>query len=642
MCGIAGIVQPSPVEEKRLQAMTRCLAHRGPDGEGLEISGGVGFGHRRLSIIDLEGGAQPMRSDDGKLLIVFNGEIYNYRQLRAQLEDNYSFHTHSDTEVIMALYQQNGVRCLGQLRGMFAIAIYDFSQQQLFLARDHLGQKPLYYCLHNGTLAFASEIKALLVWKPALRQLDTTALHEYLTLRIITAPRSMFQEIRKLPPAHYALLQQGKLQVHNYWKVNYRDKLDLSYPEQLDALDQQVADSVNHHLVSDVPVGAFLSGGMDSSLIVAMMAKQQGGGFKTFSGEVAYKNYSELPYARIVSDRFETQAHEITIEPKLAELLPDLVWHMDEPSDPLSVCMYHIAHLAAGQVKVVLGGEGGDELFGGYDRYYGNRYASWYALMPEVLRRKLIGPLLRLLPAGRWYRGMIHQLQWMQQMSFFSDGLRYGKSLSYFYISDTFRKQLYSDDFLRQTAVFDPEAHIAEYFDAANADDILDRMLFADSMTRMPDHPVVILDRMSMAHGLEARAPLMDHKLAEFCAQLPTPSKVRGRQLRYIQTQLVARYLPKSLLERKKQGFSSPLTYLLADEFRHLYQVLLRDAHLVQQNILCQEGVQMLLDQHLAGRADHGQRLWQLCNAELWYRMYIEGLSKEDAGPLLARKPDQP
>jgi len=637
MCGIAGIVQSTPIQRQRLQAMTRCLAHRGPDGEGLEITNGIGFGHRRLSIIDLDGGAQPMRSDDKQLLIVFNGEIYNYRQLRTQLEDNYPFHTHSDTEVILALYQQQGIRCLQQLRGMFAIAIYDFSQQQLFLARDHLGQKPLYYCQQQG-FAFASEIKALLLWQPALRQLDTAALHEYLTLRIITPPRSMFRDIRKLPPAHYALLQHGKLQLHNYWKADYRDKLDISFPEQLDALDQQLAESVNHHLVSDVPVGAFLSGGMDSSLIVAMMAKQQGGGFKTFSGEVAYKNYSELPYARIVSKHFATEAHEITIAPKLTKLLPELVWHMDEPSDPLSLCMYHIARLAAGQVKVVLGGEGGDELFGGYDRYYGNRYASWYALMPEALRRMIIGPLLGLLPAGRWYRGMIHQLQWMQQMSFFSNGLRYGKSLGYFYISDAFRRQLYTDDFLHQAAIFDPEAHIAEYFDAANADDILDRMLFADSMTRMPDHPVVILDRMSMAHGLEARAPLMDHKLAEFCARLPVKSKVRGRQLRYIQTQLVARHLPKSLLERKKQGFSSPLTYLLADEFRHLYQVLLRDAHLVKQNILRQEGVQMLLDQHLSGRTDHGQRLWQLCNAELWYRMYIEGLDKEAAGQLIARQ----
>ncbi len=638
MCGIAGIVQSTPVEEKRLQAMTRSLVHRGPDGEGLAIIDGIGFGHRRLSIIDLEGGAQPMRSDDGKLLIVFNGEIYNYRQLRSKLEDQYAFHTQSDTEVILALYQRYGIDCLGQLRGMFTIAIYDFSARQLFLARDHLGQKPLYYCQHQGALAFASEIKALLVWEPALRQLDTAALHEYLTLRIITPPRSMFSKIRKLPPAHYAVLKQGELQVHNYWKANYRDKLKIPFSEQLDALDQQLEESVEHHLVSDVPVGAFLSGGMDSSLIVAMMAKLRGGGFDTFSGAVNYKNYSELPYARIVSDHFATAAHEITIEPKLTELLPELIWHMDEPSDPLSVCMYHIAKLAAGHVKVVLGGEGGDELFGGYDRYYGNRYASWYALMPEILRRKVIGPLLQHLPAGSWYRGIIHQLQWMQQMSFFNDGLRYGKSLSYFYISDVFRQRLYSEDFLRQTAVFDPEAHIAEYFDAANADDILDRMLFADSMTRMPDHPVVILDRMSMAHGLEARAPLMDHKLAEFCARLPASSKVRGRQLRYIQTRLVAKHLPKSLLERKKQGFSSPLTYLLADEFRHLYQVLLRDAHLVQQNILRHEGVQMLLDQHLGGQADHGQRLWQLCNAELWYRMYIENLDKAAAVELIARK----
>lgn len=635
MCGINGLIGSSPVRETDIQRMNDILGHRGPDGAGIHVSGNVGLGHRRLSIIDLAGGSQPMANADKTVWITFNGEIYNYRELRRKLEATFEFATNSDTEVIMHLYEERGEACVKELRGMFALAIYDFRKSKLFIARDHLGQKPLYYCHTNGDFAFASEIKALLAIKPDLRELDEQALHEYLALRIITPPRSMFRRIRKLPPGSYLTYQDGKYEIKRYWDLRYQPKLKAGFGEICDELDRQISEAVRYHLVSDVSVGAFLSGGMDSSLIVAMMSAHSQEPVKTFSGDVPYGDYSELPYARIVADRYQCEAHEFTITPSLMRTLPELVWHLDEPSDPLSICVYYLAKLARAHVKVVLGGDGGDEVFGGYDRYYGNRYVSYYALIPDVIRRQVFAKLLKLVPEGYWYRSASHKLKWMHQMSFFDAGLRYGKSLGYFYFSNQFREELYTDRFRRAAALFDPEAAIQTYFDSTNAVELIDKMLYTDSMTRMPDHPVMISDRMTMAHGLEARSPFMDHKLTEFCASIPPHHKVRHHKLRYIQSQLARRYLPDSLLTRKKQGFSSALPYLLADEFELLYGLFLKQSRLVQSGYFNPGAIEELLNQHLSGRADHGQRLWQLCNSEVWYRMYIDNESPEDIRDLL-------
>ena len=636
MCGINGVVDPTGRARQTVGAMNDALDHRGPDGEGIFADANAGLGHRRLSIIDLKTGDQPIVTADKDWAIVFNGEIYNYQELREELEGSTAFATASDTEVVLKLYQREGPACLSRLRGMFALAIWDANASQLFIARDHLGQKPLYYTAEGNWFGFASEIKALLAVRPELRQMDVAALHEYLTLRIITPPRSMFSKIRKLPPGHYATFKNGKLDIKRYWTLRFRPNREGSVDELTEQLEHEIEEAVRYNMVSDVPIGAFLSGGLDSSIVVGMMRRLDDVAFPTFSGDVPYRDYSELPYARMVSDRFNTDAHEITIKPSLVRSLPDLVWHMDEPSDPLSTCMYAIAELAAKHVKVVLGGDGGDELFGGYDRYFGNRAASWYALLPGVLRKQVLDRIIRRIPAGGWYRSVGHQLHWMQQMANYEDGIRYGKSLSYFYCSDKYRKSLYTDDFARQASVFDPEANIASYFDSADADDLVDRMLYADSCTRMPDHPVVILDRMCMAHGLEARSPFMDHKLAEFCATLPSNVKVRGKKLRFLQMELAKKMLPPALTQRKKQGFSSPLPYLLADEFRRLYDHMLGDSRLVAENILRREGVDDLVSAHLSGRADHGQRLWQLVNAEAWYRMHIEGANRDEMRESLA------
>jgi asparagine synthase (glutamine-hydrolysing) len=635
MCGICGHIDPSGVSVEDLERMTAALRHRGPDDEGIFHAGGVGFGHRRLSIIDLHGGRQPMANEDGSVWITFNGEIYNHEEIRKGLEGKHQFSSRSDTEVILHLYEEKGERCLDDLRGMFAFAIHDFRTGRLLLARDHFGQKPLYYWHEGDRFSFASEIKSLLELNPDLAVPDEAALHEYLTLRIITSPRSMFARIRKLPPAHYLVFQDGKISVNRYWELRYSPKMNGDFVSTLEELERQVLSAVRYHLVSDVPVGAFLSGGMDSSLVVAMMTRFAGEAIKTFSGDVPYKNFSELRYAALVSARYGTQSHTMAVTPSLLRTLPDLLFHLDEPSDPFSLCMYHISKLARGEVKVVLGGDGGDELFGGYDRYYGNRYASYYALLPDVVRRRLVGRLLEKVPEGSWYRSVAHRLKWFQRVAGYRGAERYAKSLSYFYFSDGLAERLYTDGFRKKVALFDPEHVIEQYFDSDNAEELIDKMLYADSMVRMPDHPVMILDRMTMAHGLEARSPFLDHKLAEFCARIPSRLKVKGHRLRHIQVELSRKYLPPAVLKRKKQGFAVALPYMLADEFRLLFRRFLRDSSLARDGYLNQWAIDALLEDHLGSRSDHGQRLWLLLNSELWYRMHVDGMKKEEMKQIL-------
>ncbi len=636
MCGICGQVHHGGLTPETFAPMVDILAHRGPDGRGIHLDSTVALGQRRLSIIDIATGQQPISNEDGSVWIVFNGEIYNYQDLRPTLAAKYPFKTSGDTEVILHLYQKHGRDCVKFLRGMFAFAIWDAKQGALFLARDHLGQKPMFYAQQSQRLLFASEIKSLLEAASSLRVLDVEALHQYLTLRIIAPPRTMFKGIRKLPPGHWLWFQDGDITVERYWNPHYQPKHAYDEDEMLDALDEKVQETVRYHLVSDVPVGAFLSGGLDSSILVSMMARLSDQPFKTFSVGVPYKGTSELPAAHITAQRAGTQHYAETIVPSLVRILPDLVWHLDEPSDPLSSTMYYISRMAAQHVKVVIGGDGGDELFGGYDRYYGNHYVDYYAMLPQPLRKHVIGRVLNQMPDGFWYKSLSHKLKWVNQMSFARGGRRYARSLSYFYFNERLYAQIYTDDMRQQINGFDAEEAIYRYFDADNAEKLLDKMLFADSMVRLPDHSVMIADRTTMAHGLESRAPFMDHELVEFVARIPTDLKVRGSTLRYIQRRLGERYLAPQVLARKKQGFASGLPYLLADEFTYLFKAFLHDSHLVRDGYLRGDGLQELLSEHLALRTDHGNRLWLVCNAEIWYRMSIEGATRDDLRDQLA------
>jgi asparagine synthase (glutamine-hydrolysing) len=631
MCGIAGIVGDRPDIVVGMRRMLDALRHRGPDGEGMIHDDAAVFGHRRLSIIDLEGGRQPLVNEDQSLWLVCNGEIYNYRELRKDLEARgYRFQTHSDCEVILGLYEYYGDRLLEHLRGMFAFGLWDTKRRRLLVARDHLGQKPFYYARTNQGFAFASEIKGLLAFDPSLRQLNLEALDQYFALRLIAPPRSMFRGISKLPPGHCMVLEPGSSpKINAYWDLRYQPKLTGSDDELTDELEERVTEALQLHLVSDVPVGAFLSGGLDSGILVSMLAKKVGvQKLPTFTVGLSYDQFNEAPYARAVAQRYGTEHHEETLSPSLINLLPDLIYHLDEPSDPLSLCTYQVAALAKRHVKVVIGGDGGDELFGGYDRYYGNTYAGYYAHVPAALRRYLLGPALSLMPESSWYKSAGHQLKWLHRLSFLEGGERYAASLTYFYFERDPRSELFAPEAAAQLRNAAPEDAIRLPFESVDGDD-LDRMLYADSKVRLPDHPVMITDRMTMAHGLEARSPFMDHRLAEFAARLRSDLKVQGRSLRLIQKKLAARYLPAEVMARPKQGFSSALPYLLKNEYRFLYERFLTSSELVNNGVLRREPIAALLAAHLSGKVDHGNRLWLLINAELWFRMMILGCSRE-------------
>ncbi|MBA2564897.1 MAG: asparagine synthase (glutamine-hydrolyzing), partial [Gemmatimonadetes bacterium] len=631
MCGIAGIVDPHGVTAGDVRRMADAIAHRGPDDATVHVGAGYGFGFRRLAIIDLETGRQPIPNEDETAWVVLNGEIYNYAELRAGLERRgHRFRTRSDTEVLVHLYEELGPDLVRELRGMFAFAIWDVARARLLLARDHLGQKPLYWARQGERLLFASEIKAILAVAPQLRTVDPLALDEYLALRVISEPRSMFAGVHKLAAAHVLEAERGAVSTRRYWGLRYEPKRPLSEADALAELDAELRRTVRLHLVSDVPVGAFLSGGMDSGIVTALIREETGEPFHTFSLSVPYGAWDEAPAARAVASRYGTEHREASIGGDLAGLLPTLVHHLDEPSDPLSACVYRVAELARRDVKVALGGDGGDELFGGYDRYYGTQYVRYYAALPQALRRGVVRRILDRAPDGFWYKSLSHRMRWLDELATVSGGRRYARSLSYFYFTPERRADLYTDAFRSRVAGFDAEASVIFWHDDERVLESVDRMLLADSMVRLPNHSVTILDRMTMAHGLEARSPFLDHRLAELVATLPARLKVRGRTRRYLQAKLARRYLPAEILERPKQGFSSALPYLMAPQFRALFARYLPEAHLVEAGYLRREPIVRLLEAHLSGRNDHGNRLWLLLNAEIWHRMHIEGASVDE------------
>ncbi|MGH7557118.1 MAG: asparagine synthase (glutamine-hydrolyzing) [Gemmatimonadota bacterium] len=632
MCGIAGIVDPRGVSADEVRRMADAIAHRGPDDATVHVEDGVGFGFRRLAIIDLVTGRQPIPNEDGSVQVMLNGEIYNYRELRPGLEERgHLFRTRSDTEVIVHLYEERGADLVHALRGMFAIAVWDSRRRRLLLARDHLGQKPLFWARQGERLLFASEIKAILAVAPGLAEVDPRALDEYLTLRVIADPRTMFAGIHKLPPAHLMSWENGEPSIRRWWDLRFEPKPALSEEDALERLDEVVRESVGAHLVSDVPLGSFLSGGIDSGIVAAVAQSLTGEPLKTFSGSVPYRGFDEAPAAAAVARHCGTRHFEYRIGGDIIGLLPTLVHHLDEPSDPLSACMYHLARETRREVKVALGGDGGDERFGGYDRYYALYYVARYARLPAALREKVLRRILDLAPDGYWYKSLSHRLRWVDDLARVEGGRRYARALSYFYFTPRLREGLYTDRFRALVDGFDSEGSIvAWYEDDARVKEDLDRMLLADSMVREPNHPVMILDRMTMAHGLEARSPFLDYRLAEFAATLSTSLKVRGRQRRYLQMRLAERYLPAEVLSRPKQGFNSGLPYMMARQFRDLFQHYLTGAHLVEAGYLRPNAIRDLLVSHLGGRSDHGNRLWLLLNAELWHRIRIEGIPVAD------------
>ncbi len=628
MCGICGKIKNIEIDLEEIRVMNDVIAHRGPDDEGYYIHQNVGLGMRRLSIIDLDGGKQPMTNEDRTLWIVFNGEIYNYQELRRQLEDKHDFSTRSDTEVIVHLYEEYGEKCVDKLNGMYAFAIWDEKRQQLFMARDRLGQKPLFYAKVGNTFLFGSEIKAILASGDFTPEMDFESISHYLSLRFIPPPKTMLKKISKLPPGHFLVFKNGEINVTEYWDITFTDKTTFPEEQLIDQLEAKLKEAVRLHLVSDVPVGAFLSGGMDSSTVVAMMADTLKYQFKTFAIGVEEQDFNELPYAKTVASYFQTCHIEERVRSNLIRMLPEIIWHLDEPSDPIAACMFHAAKLASKHVKVVLGGDGGDELFAGFDRYLGVSYIDRYTLIPDLIRSKVIGPLLDKVPEDFTYKSITQKMRWVHQISALSSlGERYAEATLFFRFNKEDKGALFSEDLRREVGSLDSANVIVEKFRNSNAIDPVDKMLYADFKTRLPEHSLMLTDRMTMAHSLEARSPFLDHTLVEFLAAFPSDLKIKDKELKYALRKVGERILPEEITKRDKQGFMFPIAYWFQNDLYQFIKGFLLDSYFVKNGLFDEAYVTGLVEDHRNNRIDNHVRLWMLLNLQIWQLIYIEGLS---------------
>ena len=620
MCGIAGIVQTAPdgaVNNATIHQMCEAIVHRGPDDEGIFVKAGVGLGMRRLSIIDLAGGHQPVFNEDKTVWIVFNGEIYNFQELRPDLESRgHRFSTHSDTEVIVHLYEEYGAECVQKLRGMFAFAIYDERVGRLLLVRDRLGKKPLHYALDNGTLYFASEMKSILTVRPDLATVNREALLQYMYFGYIPDPATAFEPIQKLPPGHLLEFEKGEIRVRQYWDLpQYGTYNPASEEGLLEELEHRLAEAVRVRLIADVPLGAMLSGGTDSSTIVALMARAASRPVKTFSIGFRQAEFNEAPYARLVAQHFGTDHHELIVEPDLVETITHLTGHLEEPfGDSSMLPTYFISCLARKHVTVALSGDGGDEAFAGYDRYrihLEDRGHDWIPGWAGRGYRNYVHPLI---PRGMPGRSLAYSisLPWQE---------RYTEGVSF----QPFQREMgiLSDEFVALNE--DPLKLFRDYLDQAPARDPLGKVLYLDTKTYLPGDILTKVDRMSMATSLEARVPLLDHVFLEWVTSLAPRWKMRNGVQKYLLRKLAERVgVPGNVLNRPKQGFALPLGTWMRNELKELVLSTLLDSRTQQRGYFNPRGVQQMLDEHFRGRRDHSARLWRLLIFELWHRNFLE------------------
>lgn len=619
------------MSEAVLARMSQAIAHRGPDDAAGWSEPGVALVHRRLSIIDLAGGKQPMISEDRRLIVVFNGEIYNYPDLRRELEAKHGcrFRTNSDTEVLLHLYARLGGDMTSRLRGMFAFAIWDRAERTLFLARDHLGQKPLFYHAGGSGFVFGSEIKAVLASGMIGAQVDLQTLWHHTGLRFCPRERTLFSGVHKLPPAHRLWLTPGgEPRIETYWTLRRRPAA-WTFEESVERCEALLQDSVRAHLLADVPVGAFLSGGVDSSTVAALAARASNERLTTFSVGSDDADFSELPFARQAASVIGSDHHEFRVHTDLMEMLPDIVWHMEEPADPHGVGLYQLSELTRRSVKVTLGGDGGDEMFGGYTRFSRDWRIDAYRRLPAGLRRGLMTPMLPFIPTGFGYYSLATKARWLHATSFTTGAERHYLAMTFFRFSPEHRRMLFTEDARRELESEDSVTRIAEYFDAPTDLDPVGRAMYAEQMTRLPEHFLVIADRMSMAHGLELRVPLVDVPVAEFAASLPSAYHVRGGELKRVLRAVASRYFGRPFVDRTKRGFGFPMARWFAGPLAGFMEGVLNDSVLLQSPWINRSFALELFRQHRARRADHNFRLWMMLNLEVWYRLFICGESRD-------------
>jgi asparagine synthase (glutamine-hydrolysing) len=646
MCGICGQVRwdargPS---EALIESMCEAQRHRGPDSRGVHIDGSAGLGIQRLRVIDLDTGDQPIFNEDRSIVVVLNGEIYNFRELRAQLErSGHRFATRSDTEVIAHLYEQEGSRCVRSLQGMFALAIWDTRRRRLLLARDRVGKKPLFYSLRDGALSFASELPALLRDPEISRTLDPSALDAYFALRWIPAPHCAFAAVRKLPPASILILEEGKAKVERYWELDYsRAPSSEDEREVASQLREELRAAVRRRMISDVPLGAFLSGGIDSSGVVGAMAEESSGPVRTFSIGFTSERHNELDRARLVAERFDTDHEELVVTPDAVEILPRIVRHYGEPfADSSAIPSFYLAEMAKRQVTVVLNGDGGDESFAGYSRYLANLALDRAARLPRSLRLSLQA-LDRTLPPSGQIDSNRSRLQRFARATALSAPQRHASYLIQQSTRD--RRDLYTSEFREQVGEADlAAAAIEERWATSTASNMLDRMLDVDVGLYLPDDLLTKMDIATMAYSLEARSPLLDTELMEFAATLPPQLKARGGQKKIALRAALRGWIPDEILDGRKQGFTVPMAEWLRGDLKDLAYDTLLDSTAVDRAYFEPEVVRGLLDRHAAGQEDRSQTIWSLLMFELWQREIAPpGARESSSGAILLQSGHTP
>jgi len=582
---------------------------------------------RRLSIIDVAGGHQPVFNEDKSIWIVYNGETYNFPELRPELESRgHRFSTHSDTEVIVHLYEEMGAECVQKLRGMFAFALYDQREKRLLLARDRFGKKPLHYALDGGRLYFGSEIKAILAVAPELAKVNQEALLQYMYFGYIPDPATAFTPIQKLPPGHLLEFEKGQIRLRKYWDLpRYSTHQPRSEEECLEELEWRLAEAVRLRLISEVPLGALLSGGTDSSTVVALMARASSSPVKTFTIGFKHDDFNESHYARIVAQRFGTDHHELILEPNVVETVETLTRSLEEPfGDSSMLPTYYVSCMARQHVTVALAGDGGDEIFAGYDRYGIHARRRIFEHVPDAVWRWYREHLYPRLPEAMHGRKFAYNvsLPWRE---------RYVDGVSFL---PAFEREmpLLSDEFRAQVSGLEnPQNILFRYFEQAPADDPVSQMLYVDTKTYMTADILTKVDRMSMAASLEVRAPILDHVFVEWATGLPPEWKLRGRKQKYILTKLAERVgVPKQALYRRKQGFALPLVHWIRNELKDLLMTVLLEPRTVQRGYFNPEGVRRLLEEHFSGRRVHSQRIWRLLMFEMWHRNFLENFQSAD------------
>ena len=636
MCGINGIAfsarSKRQIDTRVLERMRDVIAHRGPDDVGMFIDGSVGLGHRRLSIVDVAAGHQPMANEDGTLHITYNGEIYNHADFRSSLEANgHRYKTHCDTETILHLYEEHGANCVQLLRGMFAFAIWDQRKRELFIARDRLGVKPLYY-VHtpDGSLFFGSEIKCLLEAKAVKPEVNYSALPDYLANHGTSGDETLFAEVKRLQPGHWLIWKDGRLETRQYWDISFLDD-DTQGNRRDEDLIAEWGDlfrtSVRLRLMADVPLGMFLSGGIDSSAIAAVMSELVDEPIKTFSVAFSEREANELRYARLVAERFQTEHYETLLTPTdFFNSLPRMVWHEDEPlAHPSSVALYFVSRLATKHVKVVLTGEGSDELLGGYSRYSRTLFnlalgSNYHRVVPRALRR-LIKQSIDSLPIDSRVR---HKL--IRTFLSLPPNIESLYFDNFAVFSREKQEKLLSSQTVQQTGGIQPYWLMRRYFDNANSNSLLNRMLYVDTKTYL--HELLMKqDQMSMAASIESRVPFLDHHLVEFTATLPDRLKVRnGWSTKYVLRRAMKDVLPQEILKRKKMGFPVPVGKWFRQEFRSVVEEYVLGGRATARKIFDEAFIKALVARHQAGE-DHSERLWSLVNFEIWQRLFIDGES---------------